>query len=690
MKTIMPVPGIFFPAHTLKTIVTTVLFLLFRYVITAQILWQAPAGQAWLAVGNWTGSVIPAPTEIAQFGTAPTGGVTGVGINMNNPTNNGPGNQAVGAIEITQNRVANLKIGNSSTSMPGTLTLNGTVVNAVANVILRNNAGSLLLLDTVQALGNTTMFVQLNNTTDNKICIDNTGGITINAALQGAGRNLTLQGAGAGVLQLNAACSYTGLTTVWSNTLQLHHNGGGTLPAGNDVVVNGGVLQISTHQTLHNLTLAAGAVLTVDAGVVLTIEGTLFYNGGTIAAAGTIAYGTGGTLCYGAAMPQVTTDTEFPAAAGPADLIVNNFNGVTLHANRMITGALVFNSGNFILEANDLTVSAATGYTATRHVITNSTGKLVMRNIGTLPVVFPIGVNSTAMNPVIISNGNNTSFGARVASGLYPVIYNALNAVNRTWVLQAAATPGIPVQVNFLYAAGDGNAGFNYTSTVEHGVYTSGWNINQTGLLQTGSYQVATTVHSFGAGIELPMIVGNLGAILPVHQAVELLLQQQNKQTRLSWTMDMPFSIIQTTVQRSTNGIHFVAIGHPANGNLFFEDTAMLPGTNYYRIAIAGTNGNTVYSNIVSIIHKPAAAVLRMYNFVVQDIVHMDVVAKQKMQLVITVTDMAGRRALQKNCGVIAGVNAVTMNCAALAAGLYRLTIDAADGSIAPVYFMKQ
>jgi hypothetical protein len=144
---------------------------------SAQILWSNAVGQAWLTGTNWTGGTVPGSADIAQFGTAPTSGVTGIGINMNGATNNGLSNQSVGAIEVLAARPVGLYIGNSSSSTGGTLTLNGATVNGIDNVILRNNAASLFEITDFQAFNVTELMnVALNNITDNIINIDATGG----------------------------------------------------------------------------------------------------------------------------------------------------------------------------------------------------------------------------------------------------------------------------------------------------------------------------------------------------------------------------------------------------------------------------------------------------------------------------------------------------------------------------------
>lgn len=340
-------------------------------VASAQILWSSPAGSDWLTGSNWNGGTAPSATDIAQFSVNPTSGTTGVGIDMSGSTNNGPSNQAVGAIEVTSGRSANLLLGNSSASANGLLTLNGTTVNTVSNVILYNNSGNLLTIQDVQGSGTMTMGLVLGNATTNVIHINSSGGITISSVISGSGKNLTKSGSGTGMLQLRGLNTYTGTTTVLAGTLQLNRTGGGTLPSTNNVVISGGTLKISSDQTLNNLELASAGTLTLDAGVTLTINGTFTHKGGTITGAGTIVYGASGTLEYAGTTAYTTTNAEFPASNGPANLTINNAGGVTLHAPRTITGTLTLTKGIFhnivnqISLGNGATISRANGTFAT-------------------------------------------------------------------------------------------------------------------------------------------------------------------------------------------------------------------------------------------------------------------------------------------------------------------------------------
>ena len=670
---------------------------------SAQIIWSAPAGQAWLTNTNWVGSVIPAATDIAQFGTAPTSATTGVGINMNGATNNGANNQAVGAIEITNARIVNFKIGNSSTAAPGTLTVNGATVNSINNVILRNHSANQFTIDNTQALGTQTMKLGLNNIVDNIINIDGTGNIIINTVITGTGKNLTLGGTGSGLLQLNAANTYDGATTVSANTLQLNAPGGGTLLTTGNITINGtGTLQVSTDQIINNIFLEVGGTLIVDNGATLTINGTLHHNGGNIILNGTgkIAYQplVGGQLFYGGPAPQITTSKEFPILSGPNAVGIYNASGVTLHATRTIYGTLILSAGNLIIGNNDFTVSNISGGSPSSFVVTNGTGKLVHRNINNSTTYLPIGAGAVSFTPVAIGNGGGADYGVKVAIGFTAnTIANPNLAVNRTWYVSASTTPATGVNIVFYYSgtAADVNPGFNTAAAVDHGIYLPlgyGWNINQAGLIPSfggGLYSVGTTVSSFLGTFDFPMVIGNLGAVLAVNRNLQLRLQQQNDKALLYWTENFTGNTRETIIERSTDGLHFATLAK-ITGNTY-TDEQVLAGVNYYRIKITGSDGTKQYSNIVTMDNaRPYFDIAVQAAGTAGNNLILHVTALQKTKLNIVITDISGRRIFTTAYALRAGDNHVDINVATLAAGIYLCTATTAEAIMKTTPFVKR
>ncbi len=263
------------------------------------------ASTAWYTAANWSPSTASGAwltSDTAQFDN--TGTATTSGINMNTAL------LSIGAIEVTSARTRNLTIGNSSSLTVGTLTLNGTTVNSVSNVILRNASGSLLTLQDNETGSGKTMNVALANATDNIINIDSTGGITISSIIRGSSKKLTLGGAGTGALTLSGANTYTGGTTITAGTLSC--GAASVLPSTSAVTLNGGILKtgattgftqstgtlaltdtstIALGTGSHTLTFSASNAVSWTSGKTVTITGWTGGYNGTSGTAGKIFVG---------------------------------------------------------------------------------------------------------------------------------------------------------------------------------------------------------------------------------------------------------------------------------------------------------------------------------------------------------------------------------------------------------------
>lgn len=325
--------------NTMKITRTLIAFLILVFINSpkgwSQITWaNTGASTAWYTAANWSPSTASGAwltSNIAQF--ANTGTATTAGINM------GTASLSIGAIEVTSARTRALTIGSSSTN--GSLTLNGTTVNSVSNVILRNNSGFLLTLQDNETGTGKTMNVVLANTSENIIATDGSGGITISSIISGTGRNLTKIGSGSGVLTLsNAANTYSGATTITTGELRLNPSST-TATFASQVVLNGGTLSttsiatgttITSSSTLnltnsstialgsnaHSLKFAASNGVSWTSGKTITITGwTGTIGGGSTGTAGKIFVGTSASGLTSTQLCQIQfniSGTNYPCA----------------------------------------------------------------------------------------------------------------------------------------------------------------------------------------------------------------------------------------------------------------------------------------------------------------------------------------------------------------------------------------
>ena len=379
-------------------------------------------------------------------------------------------------------------------------------------------------------------------------------------------------------------------------------------------------------------------------------------------------------------------------------------NTVTMISNKSVTGNINLLANAFIkLDNYNLTMTGAVnGGSPTAHVITNGSGKLVINNIGVAVTSFPVGANASTYNPMVIFNGGGFNYGVRVAVGFFAPINVPVTAVNRTWfVTPSGGVPGT-VNTNFFYYPGEGNVGFNYTANLELGLHTGVWNVIGTGIIPAGSYQVATTVSTFGNNIEAPLVLGNLGAILTNSQPVVVDYFsgfKQNNKHILNWKLTCKsIPAVTIVLERSTNGINYTAVFSEYATALrcqqpfLYTDNQPATNINYYRIKMIDADGKITYSTTVTLINavKGIDVMNITPNPVVNSAFNLKVSAAAKTQMEIVIIDMQGRILQKQTVSLIAGFNIIPMNVRNLAAGTYQLAVNTADDKTKVLRFVVQ
>lgn len=377
---------------------------------------------------------------------------------------------------------------------------------------------------------------------------------------------------------------------------------------------------------------------------------------------------------------------------------IGNNTTVTMTSNKSVTGNIaLLTNALVILDTYDLTVTGdISGGSATSHVVTNGIGKLVLNNITGTTRIFPIGSNTTTINPLEIFNGLGLNYGAKVEIGVNPTIRFPIAAVNRTWTVRPSGTPGATVNVNFGYSNSDGNAMFNYApATVEQGFYTGVWNVVNSGLIQFGgptTFQVTGSTNLFFANTDAPMVIANIPAILEPNNTVFLQAQKQNGKIMLNWSAASLSNIDRFIAERSADGRIYSTIGELPSSVANFTDIQPLPGLNYYRIKAIEKDGKISYSNIAVVLDeaKGVALISISPNPVVSGNFKLNVSAAQNMQMDIVITDMQGRLVQKQKVNMTAGFNTIPINVTNLAAGTYHVYGNTVDGRSRVLRFVVQ
>ncbi|MBC7688788.1 MAG: autotransporter-associated beta strand repeat-containing protein [Aquabacterium sp.] len=360
-------------------------------------------------------------------------------------------NTAAGGIGFTANSNGSglFDITNTSNSFTGPVTINGGKIRFAADGSF-GNTGNIISVDGGQLRTDATFTIthpmQLGSSPNTAINVF-ANNLTISGIIADKTSNGSFTKTGAGILILTAANTCSGITYLSGGTLQLFRLAGNTVPVTNNIVVNSGTLQISSNQTINDITLAGGN-LTVNDGVILTINGTLDYfqpASITLSGTGKIGYGPAGTLKYSGTIGKIVTAQEWPAASAPNTVICNNTGSVSLPITGTVTGSLMLNTGTFIIDAGGmLDLNGASVTVVAGSLAGNAAGGLTVRGTTGGTVTIPSAIT---LQNVAVSNTRTLALNGTSDLNLYGTLSIAAAAVfdngGESQVLKGSGAPAV-------------------------------------------------------------------------------------------------------------------------------------------------------------------------------------------------------------------------------------------------------
>lgn len=429
-----------------------------------------------------------------------------------------------------------------------------------------------------------------------------------------------------------------------------------------------------------DLTIQTGASFTIQTGGVAELGGDLNNNG-------TYTH-TGGNLVLNGTAVQNISSTISPLNFFNLQLDGSGLKQLTVNAG--VNGLLTLTSGNLSILNNNLKAVAISGGTVSAHIITDGTGLVTVPAIGAGPVVFPIGPDAASYNALTFTNGQGIDYAARVETGLNPNIAFPGIAVNRTWTVNSSVTPASPVGVQFQYANGEANPGFNYSSSVEVGKYiASTWNVIESNILPVGTYQVNSLQTSFNA----PFAIGNIGAFLAVDLYIQCQVRKQGRGADILFTVNNAEGVSTFEIQRSVHNGIFETIGvipaNPSSAQYNYNDPSTTPGINQYRIKANRRIPVPKYSNIAAIINaENGLLITSLHPNPLSNQGTVTLSAAKSGWVKMVVTGLNGSVVKQWQVAVTEGSNNFSFTSGDIACGVYYLT--AGDGLYkAVVRFVK-
>ncbi|WP_161499400.1 FG-GAP-like repeat-containing protein [Flavipsychrobacter stenotrophus] len=505
-----------------KTLLPLVFLLLVWANVGAQVTWSSPSGLAYNSGGNWTGGSVPNSTAWAQFSTVGTGtAVTLTG-----------GAQAVGAIEVTATRTANLNITPSATA---SLTLNGATVSGTSDVILSNASTTIVF-----GFPASTLAIPISGVTNKNIITGGgstslvTGGtISIGGILSGTAP-LTFLGGGTwdgsagnlgGLLRLGGANTINGGITVGSSS----------------TITNSGMLELTSITSIANgasntitvnpfsslyLSSAAGTYAISSVDVVLNSLGnnSTYTGGGTLIASGVahtlsspinlastsvgISILTSGTLTLSGNIRGVGQMVKI----SPGTLILAGSTNTWTGGTKIVDGKINVLSTS-ALSSGDLTFAPITLVSPT--ISLNNT----VNSVGSLSSSFGVSAG-TAANTLFIASGatltvNQTSNGS-YGTGAVNTLTSAISGTGAILAKKGTATltfTGTSVTLSGLRIdAGEVrlNPGASITSgntvtllTIPASITLNGGNITTTGITTAATITLGTLMLNENSTLDL-------------------------------------------------------------------------------------------------------------------------------------------------------------------------------------------
>ncbi len=352
-------------------------------------------------------------------------------------------------------------------------------------------------------------------------------------------------------------------------------------------------------------------------------------------------------------------------------------------------------NGNVVLANNNFTCNAGLfNYTnGAAKVITNGSGNLVLNNITTTAITFPLAyaIGST-YNPVAINNGSGANFGCRVENGINPPIGLPLNAINRTWHIEPnTILPVSPADLYFYYADADANPGCNPTAPMELGGYTSVWNmLSGSPATPTGTAALRQVQFSTNNWVQA-YVVGNVNSILSVTNTIDFSVQKNASGALLQWTTTIPSSVQEYEIQKSTDGITYTSIGKVLGGsnhNYSFQDAFTTTSTKiYYKIRIKTINGNSLFS-VVRILNYSKSNKPQLIPNIVTTTTTLYSTELIARTATLTIVNSKGQLVWSTYKKLQQGNNQIDLDVSHLSAGVYYLNIGDSIGNT--LKFIKQ
>lgn len=217
------------------------------------------------------------------------------------------------------------------------------------------------------------------------------------------------------------------------------------------------------------------------------------------------------------------------------------------------------------------------------------------------------------------------------------------------------------------------------------GVIYSDGTLATTGVSGGNSGTTAGQTDTYGAtsgatGLHYTNINESVFDQVPLHCIVlaasipDLTAVVENNAVSLDWTVPYAAKDNNYIIERSVDGVNFFDIANTPAYRFVDQSAAALGGVLYYRIREEQVNGQTAYSQIISVQFNAHAAKFALYPNPAQNIVNLSFTAVVPETVSLRIVDLRGSQLWTAEYQAQAGMNTMTIDCIrTLPEGIYFL-----------------
>lgn len=316
----------------------------------------------------------------------------------------------------------------------------------------------------------------------------------------------------------------------------------------------------------------------------------------------------------------------------------------------------------------------------------------VQQTVGANEVKFPIGLNTAATpnNAYLTNSGTPDIFSIGLKNSFDASLADPSKVVPRQWDIKEATPGGSNVTVRLSWLTADQPVNFNPASQVYTIHYLGSW--TETAAAVTGSGTAADPYISSTSGYTAfsPFGVDNLAGVIVPIALMNIRASQQGSGVEVSWSNATELNIDNYVVERSSDGINFIAIGNSAsktnNGSFnsyTWPDASPVNGINYYRIKSIAKNLDIKYSSIAKVDLTATNSGIAIYpNPVKGSMINLQLTGMAKGNYKVCLIGANGQTILTSTISHAGGSSTQSINVnKTLAAGVYILEITHPDNS---------